>query len=105
VARRRQQEAQPVADADPWRSFLEAIHLVGGTSSAEPESSGWELQLVRDPLFEKFLRYGPGRSGVGPKTAAEFLSLPESDKRFYARVFEEWKRVVRERRIPVEELD
>jgi hypothetical protein len=80
------------------------MHLAGGPKTVATASE-WELQIIKDPLFEKFLKYGPGRSGIGPKTTSQFLSLPESDRRFYAKVFENWKKIVKERKIPVEELE
>jgi len=80
------------------------MHLAGGPKTVATASE-WELQIIKDPLFDKFLRYGPGRSGIGPKTVAQFLSLPESDKRFYANVFERWKRILKEEKIPIEELE
>jgi hypothetical protein len=103
--RRRTVEPQPVEeDLDPWSAFLKAMHLTGGSKS-EATASEWELQVIRDPLFDKFLRYGPGRSNIGPKTVGQFLSLPDSDKRFYAKVFENWKKVIKERNIPIEQLE
>jgi len=68
-------------------------------------ASEWELQIIKAPLFDKFLRYGPGRSGIGPKTVGAFLELSEEDKKFYAKVFNEWKKVIKERKIPVEQLE
>jgi len=68
-------------------------------------STAWELEVIKDPLFEKFLRYGPGRSNIGPKSISEFLELPESDKKFFVQVFNEWKKVIKEKNIPIEKLE
>jgi hypothetical protein len=111
---RRKQEVQPVTatDSDPWQAYLEAMHLTGGitvvTQAGKAETfaaSEWELQIIKDPLFDKFLRYGPGKTRIGPKTVGEFLSLPPDNKKFYAQVFKEWKKVIKERKIPIEELE
>jgi hypothetical protein len=99
--------------ASLWQLFLE--HKFGVQSMAKGTSvpalatagalSGWEMELIRDPLFEKFLKYGPGRTGLGPKTVADFLALPSEQKAFYARVFKSWKQIVRQRGIDLSKLD
>jgi len=99
--------------ASLWQLFLE--HKFGVQSMARGTSvptlatagalSGWEMELIRDPLFEKFLKYGPGRTGLGPKTVADFLALPSEQKAFYARVFKSWKQIVRQKGIDLSKLD
>jgi hypothetical protein len=96
----------PIApDETYWLNFIQ--HMFGnlGSIAKMAEASPEDLQVLKDPLFEKFLRYGPGKSGIGPKTISEFLSLSEKDKRFYATVFREWKKVIKERKIPIEKLE
>lgn len=95
-----------------WETALQKLGLLSPitteatlTSATQIGITGWELQIIKDPLFDKFLRYGPGRSGIGPKTVGEFLELPEEDKKFYAKVFQEWKKVIKERNIPIEQLE
>jgi len=95
-----------------WLAFLE--HKFGVQSfvrSAPPSAlasagaiSGWELAVIRDPDFEKFLRYGPGRTGIGPKTVADFLALPEDRKRFFVDVFRQWKKIIKEKGIDLSKL-
>jgi len=99
--------------SDYWTIALTKLGLLSPitteatlTSAITETAPGkWELQLLKDPLFEKFLRYGPGKSGIGPKTIGAFLELPEEEKRFYAKVFQEWKKVIKERNIPIEQLE
>ena len=59
--------------------------------------SDWELKIIKDPLFDTFLKFGPGRTGIGPKTVSDFLSLSPKDKKFYAEVFKNWKKVVKQK--------
>jgi len=82
-------------------SGYETVRTEEGTFNV----SKWELQTIKDPLFEKFLRYGPGRTNIGPKTISAFLSLPENEKKFYIEVFKEWKQVIKEKNLPIEQLE
>lgn len=82
------------------RSLGNLMQMMGEISRKEEVPSGlaeWELKLVRDPFFDIFLKTGPGKTGIGPKTVGDFLALPENDKKFYAEVFKNWKKTIREK--------
>lgn len=51
-------------------------------------------EVLRDPLFQKYLKYGPGKTG-GPSTISEFLSLPRDQRKFYLDIYKDWKQVVK----------
>jgi len=95
----------PKLDKNYWQSFLEAMNLIGPISeetrriTSQHNLSSLDMQLIRDPYFELFIKYGPGKTGYGPKTIAEFLELPEDQKQFYAKVFREWKKIIKQKGI------
>lgn len=105
-------ETRTSSTSDYWTDALSKLGLLSPIiTEAETQIStttgqtGWEMKVISDPLFEKFLRYGPGKAGGGPSTIAAFLNLPEEDKRFYARIFQTWKKIVKEKGVNVEALE
>ncbi|MEM1551586.1 MAG: hypothetical protein QXH03_02815 [Candidatus Bathyarchaeia archaeon] len=100
--------SQPPTAEDPnwWLEFLAHKGLLHQTTAAgshilvvEPEVE----QALQDPMFQKFLEYGPGKTG-GPATVADFLRLPLDQKKFYIEVFKNWKKVIREKKVNLELL-
>ncbi len=98
--------ASATATIDYWEDALKKLGLLSPITAevtqytaSTAEIGAEELKVIRDPLFDVFLRFGPGKTGSGPKTVGEFLALPPQDKKFYIEVFRNWKAVIREKRL------
>lgn len=87
---------------DYWELTLMSRGLAPPVPILPPEAfeSDETLSVIKDPMFEMFLAYGPGKTGIGPKSVSEFLSLNRSDREFYMRVFKRWKKLVGKTELP-----
>jgi hypothetical protein len=89
---RRKQEVQPVtvADSDPWQSFLEAMHLVGGIAVEEnlteaketkPKVQG-EMKIFAERLIYALCPPEKGYAPIIVKTVKSIYNVLEGRKDF-----------------------
>jgi hypothetical protein len=88
----------PVYRAKPLQPMIQGINVETVKLSGKQVAIlpvGELVETLKDPLFDKYLKYGPGKYGRGPSTIQEFLELPEEEQAFYIRVFKRWKQEIK----------
>ncbi|MEM3725125.1 MAG: hypothetical protein QW209_06390 [Nitrososphaerota archaeon] len=72
---------------------VELVQISGQNIAVLP--SGVDVtETLKDPLFDKFLKLGPGKY-KGPSTIADFLNLPPEQQQWYVDVFKQWKKIIK----------
>jgi len=100
--RKKQPQIQDIAPLMPieeswWSIYLKDILGLIKTAEAMGKQVVIDTETeetLKDPLFTKYLKYGPGKAG-GPSTISEFLSLPPDQRKFYLNIYKDWKQVVK----------
>ena len=91
-----------VPSEDYWTEFLKSMGFTTEYLALTAKSTAVadeEIQnALKDPLFEKYLRFGPGKTG-GPATVSEFLQLTLDQQKWYVNLFKTWKKIVKRDKI------